>query len=111
MEFITTQLTTILLAVMSSGLVQFFINRHDRLKESPIEKKIDKILEEQKKTEKDNLRTQLLVMMNMMPDNSQEILTLAERYFGDLKGDWFYSSLFARWLKENNIEKPIWFDK
>lgn len=92
---------------MGSGLIQFFVNRHD----NKIEKKIDKILDEQKKTEKDQLRTQLLVMMSLMPDNTQEILTLAERYFGDLKGDWFYSSLFAKWLKDNNIEKPIWFEK
>lgn len=94
-------------AVLGSGLIQFFVTRHD----NKIENKIDKILAEQKKSEKDNLRTQLLVMMNMMPNNTQEILTLAERYFGQLKGDWFYSSLFAKWLKDNNIEQPIWFDK
>ena len=98
-------------AVLGSGLIQFFITRHDNNKANPIEKKIDKILEEQKKTEKDNLRTQLLVMMNMMPNNHEEIMTLAERYFKELKGDWFYSSLFSKWLKDNNVEKPLWFEK
>lgn len=98
-------------AVMGSGLIQFLITRHDQNKANPIEKKIDKILEEQQKTEKDNLRTQLLVMMNMMPNNHEEIMTLAERYFKELKGDWFYSSLFSKWLKDNNVEKPLWFDK
>ena len=98
-------------AVMGSGLIQFLITRHDNNKANPIEKKIDKILEEQKKTEKDNLRTQLLVMMNMMPNNHEEIMTLAERYFKELKGDWFYSSLFSKWLKDNNVEKPLWFEK
>ena len=98
-------------AVLGSGLIQFLITRHDQNKANPIEKKIDKILEEQKKTEKDNLRTQLLVMMNMMPNNHEEIMTLAERYFKELKGDWFYSSLFSKWLKDNNVEKPLWFDK
>ena len=98
-------------AVMGSGLIQFLITRHDQHKSNPIEKKIDKILEEQKKTEKDNLRTQLLVMMNMMPNNHEEIMTLAERYFKELKGDWFYSSLFSKWLKDNNVEKPLWFEK
>ena len=98
-------------AVLGSGLIQFLITRHDNNKANPIEKKIDKILEEQKKTEKDNLRTQLLVMMNMMPNNHEEIMTLAERYFKELKGDWFYSSLFSKWLKDNNVEKPLWFEK
>lgn len=104
-------LATIVIALLSSGLIQFLISRHDQKKENPIEKKIDKILEEQRKTEKDNLRTQLLVMMSLMPDNRQEILTLAERYFDKLQGDWFYSSLFAKWLKDNDVEKPIWFSK
>lgn len=98
-------------AVMGSGLIQFLITRHDQNKAKPIEQKIDKILEEQKKSEKDNLRTQLLVMMNMMPNNQEEIMTCAERYFKQLEGDWFYSSLFAKYLKENNIENPIWFNK
>ena len=105
-------------AVLGSGIIQFFVTRHDsKKKESieeklkPIESKLDKIIDEQKTSEKDALRTQLLVMMTTLPNNHEEIMTLAERYFGQLKGDWFYSSLFAKWLKENDIEKPIWFDK
>ena len=105
-------------AVLGSGIIQFFVTRHDsKKKESieeklkPIESKLDKIIDEQKTSEKDALRTQLLVMMTVLPDNHEEIMTLAQRYFSVLKGDWFYSSLFAKWLKENDIEKPIWFDK
>lgn len=104
-------------ALFGNGLIQFFITRKDNQKKesienklSPIEEKIDKILNEQRKSEKDNLRTQLLVMMNLMSDNKEEIMTCAERYFKDLKGDWFYSSLFKKWLKDNNIEPPIWFE-
>ena len=95
----------IVIAILSSGLIQFLVNRFDSKND-----KLDKIISEQKKTEKDQLRTQLLVMMTLMPNSHEEIMQLAQRYFGDLKGDWFYSSLFAKWIKENNIEKPIWFD-
>lgn len=105
-------------ALCGNGLIQYLLTRKDEQKKesiesklSPIEEKIDKILNEQRKSEKDNLRTQLLVMMNLMTDNKEEIMTCAERYFKDLKGDWFYSSLFSKWLKENNVEKPMWFDK
>ena len=101
----------IIIAVLGSGLIQFVINRHDQKKDNPISQKLDKIISEQKKTEKDSLRTQLLVMMTMMPESQEEIMQLAQRYFEELKGDWFYSSLFNRWLKDNNIEKPLWFDK
>lgn len=104
-------------AVFGNGFIQFWLNRKDQQKKDSIESKLKpigddlkKLLNEQKKTEKDNLRTQLLVMMNMMPNNQEEIMTLAQRYFAELKGDWFYSSLFNKWLKENNIERPIWFD-
>ena len=97
--------TGIIVAVLSSGLIQFLINRFDKKND-----KLDKIISEQKKTEKDQLRTQLLVMMTLMPNSHEEIMQLAQRYFGELKGDWFYSSLFARWIKENNIEKPLWFE-
>ena len=117
MEFIIDKAFTIILAVLSSGLVQFFVTRKDNQKKEnideklePIGQKLDKLLNEQKKNEKDNLRTQLLVMMTVMPHDHHEIMTLAERYFGQLKGDWFYSSLFNKWLKENEIEKPTWFD-
>ena len=110
-------ITTLIGVILGSGLIQFFVTRHDNKKKDnideklkPISEKIDKLLNEQKKTEKDNLRTQLLVMMTVMPHDHAEILTLAERYFGQLKGDWFYSSLFAKWLKENEIEKPLWFN-
>lgn len=111
----------IIIAVLSSGLIQYLITRADSKKEKPLEKKLDgfiqdqteklnKIISEQKKTEKDQLRTQLLVMMTLMPQSHEEIMQLAERYFKELKGDWFYSSLFARWIRENKIEKPLWFD-
>ena len=110
-------ITTLIGVLLGSGLIQFFVTRADNKKKEsieeklqPIGEKIDKLLTEQKKNEKDNLRTQLLVMMTVMPNDHSEILTLAERYFGQLKGDWFYSSLFAKWLKENKIEKPLWFN-
>ena len=61
-------------AVLGSGLIQFLITRHDNNKAKPIEQKIDKIIEEQKKSEKDNLRTQLLVMMNLMSDNKEDLV-------------------------------------
>lgn len=115
MEQFIISLITVLLG---SGLIQFFFTRHDTKEKeklenqlSPIAEKLDKIIVEQKKSEKDALRTQLLVMMTVLPNNHEEIMTLAERYFKELKGDWFYSSLFKKWLKENDIENPVWFEK
>lgn len=75
--------------ILGSGFIQFLINRHDSKKEKKDEvgSKLDTIIDEQRRSEKDLLRVQLLVMMNLMPENKEEIMTLAQRYFSVLKGD------------------------
>lgn len=60
--------------------------------------------------EKDVLRTQLLLLILLKPEEKQEILTIAEHYFKDLKGNWYMTSIFNKWLKENKIAEPAWFD-
>lgn len=93
--------TAIIVAVFGSGLIQFLITRHDNSKN--IKGKLLTL-------EKDVLRTQLLLLILMKPQERQEIMTIAEHYFKDLKGDWYMTSIFKKWLNENNIEEPIWFD-
>lgn len=60
--------------------------------------------------EKDVLRTQLLLLILLRPEEKQEILTIAEHYFKDLKGNWYMTSIFNKWLKEKKIAEPTWFD-
>ena len=62
-------------------------------------------------SEKDTLRTQLLIMLSDYPEETQEIMTIAQHYFGDLKGDWYATSLFNRWITEREVAEPAWFDK
>lgn len=108
---------TIIVSILGSSslctLITFFINRHDKKKEAKnnISGKLDKIIREQEKSEKDALRTQLLVMMNLMPESTEEIMRCAQRYFDELNGDWWYSSLFNKYLKKYDIDKPLWFDE
>ena len=61
------------------------------------------------KLEKDSCRTQMLVMLSDYPNEKQEIMTLAEHYFKDIKGNWYMTSIFNNWLKKHNVEKPTWF--
>lgn len=97
--------TTIIVAVLGStalsALIQFFVSRHD--KKAGIEDKLSKL-------EKDGLRTQLLLLLLLKPEEKQEILKLGEYYFGKLKGNWYLSSLFQKWCDNNGIE-PEWFAK
>lgn len=108
----------IIAGVFSGGIfsfVQFLIQRTDGRKEwrKGVDERLDKIEEQQKKdskkTEKDNLRMQLLFLMYVIPENKEEILQLADYYFRVLKADFYLTPLFQKWLIEHNMEIPAWF--
>lgn len=88
-----------------ASLIQFFVNRHDKKKDlkEGIQSKLAQL-------EKDGLRTQLLLLILLRPDERQEIMTIGEYYFGKLHGNWYMSSVFNRWCDEMG-ENPDWFDK
>lgn len=101
---------TIIVAVISAmtsggvlAFVQFLISRHD-----------DKqgIKNTLKKLEKDGLRTQLLLLILMQPDEQTEILTLGERYFRKppegLDGNWYMTGIFSKWCNQRKLD-PDWF--
>ena len=88
------------------SFIQFLITRKDNRKDL-----LGKILKKLDKAERDSCRTQLLVLMSDYPEERQEIFTLAEHYFTVLKGDWYMTSLFKNFLKDENIDTPLWFVK
>ena len=101
---------TIIVAVISAmtsggvlAFLQFLITRND-----------DKqgIKSTLKKLEKDGLRTQLLLLILLKPDEQTEILTLGQRYFvkppEGLGGNWYMTSIFKNWCDEHKLE-PDWF--
>lgn len=74
-----------------------------------LRKDIDEIKSRQHTSEKDELRTQLLLLIADYPQEYAEIMKLAEHYFGELNGNWYLTSLFNRWLEQNDIARPEWF--
>ena len=111
---------TILIAVISAmtsggvlGFIQFLIKRKDDKEQRAENKQGDDIKGTLKKLEKDGLRTQLLLLILMQPDEETEILTLGERYFlkppAGLDGNWYMTGIFSKWCKSRNLE-PDWFD-
>lgn len=103
-------ITTLVVAILASNgffaLVQFLITRWDT------KKNLKGTL---KKLEKDGLRTQLLLMILLRPQEKKEILTLGERYFckppKGLDGNWYMTDMFKKWLKEEGHSNPEWFDR
>ena len=103
----------IILGILGGGnlilFVKFLIERHDAKVEKAEDKEKEQIQGTLKKLEKDGLRTQLLLLILMKPEETSEILTLAQHYFVDLKGNWYMTSIFAKWCDEHDLE-PDWFD-
>lgn len=102
--------------LFSSGafaLIEFFVRRYDEKKGTAkeIKDRLEHLDKEQKKSEKDHCRTQLLLMLSDYPTEIQEILILGERYFSDLHGNWYMYGMYQRWLEQNHIKAPIWFEK
>ena len=104
----------IILAVFAStgffSLIQFLVKRHDERKgkAKQFADAIDSLKKKIDRQERDSCRTQLLLLMAIFPDNTDEILKVAEHYFRDLKANWYMTSLFAAWCKKRNIELPDW---
>lgn len=105
------------------AFAQFLISRHDRKADDKdglkaamrdIKKKLEdletEIKTKLKKQEKDAVRTQLLVLILLKPEEEQEILTLGEHYFKNLKGNWYMTSIFKNWIKEYKVANPDWFE-
>lgn len=97
------------LSAVIAGIFQLITNRKGKLQ--AIEEKLEHLETESKKSEKDALRTQLLLMLKDYPTETAEILRLSERYFGELKANWYLTPLFNKWLEEYKIAEPEWFNK
>lgn len=81
--------------------VKFLIERYDKQKEQDIKGTLTKL-------EKDGLRTQLLLLLLLRPDEQTEILKIAEHYFVRLKANWYMTSMFKKWCDTHGLE-PEWF--
>lgn len=98
-------MNTIILAIIGSGALSALIAGIFSL----INNRREKLDKRFKLIEKDVLRSQMLMMIKLFPDEQQEILKLAEHYFGDLHGNWYLTTMFNKWLEEHDIARPEWF--
>lgn len=104
----------VITSVTSGGtlaFLQFLINRSDKKKDEKdgLRASVKDIQAKVKKQEKDTLRTQMLVLIFLQPEEKQELLTLGEHYFKDLEGNWYMTSIYSKWLKKMHIDIPSWF--
>ena len=110
MEILRTVLISIIGSAAVFGFIQFLISRNDQRNDDLKEIKdgIKDLQKETKKLKKDSVRSQLLTLIILQPDEEKEILDLAQHYFCDLKGNWYMSPLFYKWCQKKKIS-PEWF--
>lgn len=115
-------IVTIIVAILSSGALSALINaiaqgrRDKQSKATGLESKVDALAEKQTEindrlilSEKDALRTQLMVLIKDYPDEKTDILRLGETYFSKLGGNWILTDIFAKWCEESGTQLPPWF--
>lgn len=111
----TETIITVVIAVLGSNglfaLIQYIISRKDRKNDrlKAIDERLAQIEKRQNRQEVDACRQQLLTLMSDYHDDKAEILRLAEHYFSDLKGDWYMTDIFSKFLEKNKINVPLWF--
>lgn len=100
----------ILMGILGGGnlilFIKFLIERYDKKKEKEEEK--NGIKQELNKIKKDGIRTQLLLLILLRPNEQTEILKVGEYYFNTLKANWYMTSMFKNWCDEQGLE-PEWF--
>lgn len=91
--------------------LQFLIQRKDSRKQDmeDIKDAIEEIKGEMQDIKLGNARTELMLLFNDYPDNEQEVLKQAEKYFVQLNGNFYMTSMFTKWLELNHISIPGWF--
>ncbi len=104
----------ILLGILGGGnlilFIKFLIERHDRKKERAEDQDAEGLKKRLTVLERDGLRTQLLLLILLKPTEQTEILRIAEHYFKNLKGNWYMTSIFNKWLEDIGVAEPDWFD-
>lgn len=105
----------IVLGLLGGGnlvlFAKFLIERHDRKTERAEDKSAEEMEKRLLILERDGLRTQLMLLILLRPTEQTEILRLAEHYFKDLKGNWYMTSIFNKWLETSGIAEPEWLGK
>lgn len=65
--------------------------------------KLDSISSQMTDLKLDTTRNQLLILITTTPENKEEVMKVAQYYFGTLKGDWYMTSMFTKWAEAHGI--------
>lgn len=96
----------------TTGLIIFLIQRKDSKANQfgEILNRLDAIENIQREQQLSELRTELSIHLLHHKRDRITIMRIAEKYFKDLKGDFYMTSKFNEWLRKMHMPKPEWFN-
>ena len=68
--------------------------------QSEVQKLSDKVDAQDRQTDLQLTRLELMTLIDNNPHNVVEIEKVAKHYFQDLKGDWYMSEMYSKWAKQ-----------
>ena len=102
-------LVPIIIAIIgSNGLfafIQFIITRKDTIK-----KRFDELERIIKYIDQGNVRLQIMVLIHLYPQRSEEIMKLGRKYFIEFGGNYYLTSIFKQYIDDNKLQYPVWWD-
>lgn len=101
-------LVPIIIAIIGSnaffGFIQFLITRKDSSN-----KKLKEMADKLNYLDQGNVRLQLMVLIHLYPQRSEEIIKLGKQYFCSFKGNFYLTTIFKQYLDDNKLIYPDWF--
>ena len=102
-------LIPIIIAIIGSnaffGFIQFMITRKDMIK-----KRFDELEKIIKYIDQGNVRLQIMVLIHLYPQRSEEIMKLGRKYFIEFGGNYYLTSIFKQYIEDNHLQYPTWWD-
>lgn len=72
-----------------------------------LEERIKPIEQDINEIKLDETRLQLLYMLEHRPEDTENILKIAKKYFVDMGGDWYMTAIFDEWCEERGIHREF----
>ena len=105
-----TGLFTLVGTLCGAGFIQFLISRKDKKEEDKIEKRFDGLEKTIKYIDQGGVRQQIMLLIHLYPQRSEEIMKLGRKYFIDFRGNYYLTSIFKEYMDKNNLTYPTWWD-
>lgn len=107
---LVTGLLTLIGTLCGAGFIKFLISRKDKKEENDVKKRFDALEKTMKYIDQGGVRQQIMLLIHLYPQRSEEIMKLGRKYFIEFGGNYYLTSIFKEYMDKNNLTYPTWWD-